>query len=72
MSTPVRPEAPRAYSYVRFSTPQQAAGDSLQRQKDKAAKYALEHGLTLDTELKMMDLGVSAHRGKNVRDFWRR
>jgi DNA invertase Pin-like site-specific DNA recombinase len=57
----------RAYSYVRFSTPQQAAGASLQRQTEKAAKYALEHGLTLDTELKMTDLGVSAFRGKNAR-----
>ena len=67
MNAPVRPEeAVRAYSYVRFSTPQQAAGASLQRQTEKAAKYANEHGLVLDTELKMTDLGVSAFRGKNV------
>ena len=64
---PVRPEATRAYSYVRFSTPQQAAGASLQRQTEKAAKYALEHGLELDTEMDMTDFGVSAFRGKNVR-----
>ncbi|SFM34747.1 Recombinase zinc beta ribbon domain-containing protein [Bradyrhizobium sp. Rc3b] len=57
----------KAYSYVRFSTPSQAAGASLQRQSEKAAKYALEHGLTLDTELNMTDLGVSAFRGKNAR-----
>ncbi|MGY4499711.1 DNA invertase Pin-like site-specific DNA recombinase [Bradyrhizobium sp. GM24.11] len=67
MDAPVRAEAlTKAYSYVRFSTPSQAAGASLQRQTEKAAKYALEHGLTLDTELKMMDLGVSAYRGKNA------
>jgi DNA invertase Pin-like site-specific DNA recombinase len=67
MKPPVRTEETRAYSYVRFSTPSQAAGASLQRQSEKAAKYALEHGLTLDTELSMTDLGVSAYRGKNVR-----
>lgn len=67
MDAPVRTEAlTKAYSYVRFSTPSQAAGASLQRQTEKAAKYALEHGLTLDTELKMTDLGVSAYRGKNA------
>ena len=63
----IRPEVTRAYSYVRFSTPSQAAGASLQRQAERAAKYALEHGLTLDTELNMKDLGVSAFRGKNAR-----
>jgi Resolvase, N terminal domain len=67
MNAPVRPEAPRAYSYVRFSTPQQAAGASLQRQTEKAAKFAGEHGLVLDTELKMTDAGVSAYRGKNAK-----
>jgi DNA invertase Pin-like site-specific DNA recombinase len=66
-STLGHPEVTLAYSYVRFSTPSQAAGASLQRQSERAAKYALEHGLTLDTELNMTDLGVSAFRGKNVR-----
>jgi DNA invertase Pin-like site-specific DNA recombinase len=56
----------KAYSYVRFSTPQQALGHSLQRQTEKATKYAVEHGLTLDTELNMTDAGVSAFRGKNA------
>jgi Resolvase, N terminal domain/Recombinase/Recombinase zinc beta ribbon domain len=59
-------EQPRAYSYVRFSTPQQAHGDSLERQTEKAARYAAEHGLTLDTELSLADLGVSAYRGRNA------
>jgi DNA invertase Pin-like site-specific DNA recombinase len=67
MDAPVRTEEPRAYSYVRFSTPSQAAGASHQRQTERAAKYALDHGLTLDTELNMTDLGVSAFRGKNSR-----
>jgi DNA invertase Pin-like site-specific DNA recombinase len=56
----------KAYSYVRFSTPQQAQGDSLRRQTEKAERYAVERGLTLDTDLKMTDAGVSAFRGKNA------
>jgi DNA invertase Pin-like site-specific DNA recombinase len=67
MSPPANPVAPRAYSYVRFSTPAQALGDSLARQMDKAAKYAVEHGLTLDTELNLRDLGVSAYRQSNAK-----
>ncbi len=39
----------------------------MQRQTEKAAKYALEHGLELDTEMDMYDRGVSAFRGKNAR-----
>jgi Resolvase, N terminal domain len=58
---------PRAYSYIRFSTPQQAKGDSHRRQADKAARYAAEHGLVLDAELNLTDLGVSAYRGKNAK-----
>ncbi len=60
------PAAPRAYSYVRFSTPEQSKGDSKRRQNSMAADYAKAHGLTLDTELNLMDLGVSAYRGKNL------
>jgi DNA invertase Pin-like site-specific DNA recombinase len=70
MDAPVRPtqsEETRAYSYIRFSTPSQQEGASFQRQMEKASKFALEHGLTLDTELNMMDSGVSAYRGKNAR-----
>ena len=59
--------APKAYSYIRFSTPQQAKGDSHTRQTDKAAQYAADHGLVLDTDLNLTDLGVSAYRGKNAK-----
>ena len=55
-----------AYSYLRFSTPEQAAGDSLRRQVALADDYARRHGLTLDTELNLRDLGVSGYRGDNV------
>jgi DNA invertase Pin-like site-specific DNA recombinase len=57
---------PRAYSYVRFSTPEQAQGDSFERQAKKAAEYANAHGLELDTSLTFADRGVSAFRGKNA------
>jgi DNA invertase Pin-like site-specific DNA recombinase len=59
-------EAPRAYSYIRFSTPQQASGDSLARQTAKAAKWAAEKGLMLDTQFSLKDLGVSAYRRTNA------
>jgi DNA invertase Pin-like site-specific DNA recombinase len=56
---------PRCYSYLRFSTPEQAKGDSLRRQTALAEEYAKRYGLQLDTELTLRDLGVSAFRGAN-------
>jgi DNA invertase Pin-like site-specific DNA recombinase len=56
---------PKAYSYLRFSTPQQALGDSLRRQTEMAERYAAEHGLDLDNDLTFRDLGVSAFSGRN-------
>ncbi|MFS8121968.1 recombinase family protein [Rhizobium sp. BR 250] len=53
----------KAYSYIRFSTPEQAQGDSLRRQTAKAEAWARERGLTLDNSLR--DLGVSAYHGAN-------
>jgi DNA invertase Pin-like site-specific DNA recombinase len=58
---------PRAYNYVRFSTPEQAQGDSYRRQTEAAAAYARIHGLELDAELTYTDLGVSAFTGANAR-----
>jgi DNA invertase Pin-like site-specific DNA recombinase len=58
--------APRAYSYLRFSTPEQAKGDSLRRQMALADEYAKRNGLQLDTELNLRDLGISAYRGDNA------
>jgi DNA invertase Pin-like site-specific DNA recombinase len=54
-----------AYSYIRFSTPAQARGDSARRQMAKSERYAAEHGLILDTSLR--DSGVSAFTGDNRR-----
>jgi DNA invertase Pin-like site-specific DNA recombinase len=60
------PVAPAAYSYIRFSTPAQAEGDSLRRQTERAAAYCQRRGWRLDTSLTLHDLGVSARRGKNA------
>lgn len=56
---------PIAYSYIRFSTPDQILGDSLRRQTEASNQYAIEHGLTLDETLNIRDLGVSAFKGNN-------
>lgn len=58
------PVMPKAYSYLRFSTPEQSRGDSFGRQADAAKAYAERHGLVLD-ESSFEDLGVSAFRGRN-------
>lgn len=57
-----------AYSYLRFSTPEQAGGDSHRRQLDLARAYAARHGLVLDAGLSFRDLGMSAFHGRNVRE----
>jgi DNA invertase Pin-like site-specific DNA recombinase len=59
--------APRAYSYIRFSTPEQQNGDSFRRQYELSLAYAELHGLILDERLTYRDLGVSAFDKSNVR-----
>lgn len=54
----------RAYSYVRFSTPEQARGDSLRRQLDAAREWCAARGILLDDSLR--DLGLSAYRGSHA------
>ena len=56
---------PKAYSYIRFSTPEQRKGDSLRRQTEFSERYAAEHGLVLDNSLRLQDLGVSAYSGEH-------
>lgn len=63
-----RPPGPRAYSYLRFSTPDQIKGDSFRRQSSMAVEYATRNGLTWDTSLTFHDLGVSAYRGRNAEE----
>ncbi|MCW3502074.1 recombinase family protein [Burkholderia cenocepacia] len=57
---------PVAYSYIRFSTAQQALGDSLRRQVELTEQYCDEHGLVLARASAYRDLGVSAFRKKNI------
>jgi DNA invertase Pin-like site-specific DNA recombinase len=56
----------RAYSYLRFSHPNQMRGDSRRRQYAFAEEVVREFGAVLDTSLTLQDLGVSAYRGKNA------
>ncbi len=58
-------ERPRAFSYVRMSTPGQLLGNSLRRQLEASRTYASTHGLELVDE-PLQDLGVSAYKGANV------
>jgi DNA invertase Pin-like site-specific DNA recombinase len=51
-----------AYAYSRFSTPEQAEGDSLHRQQSKAQSWAKDNSLRIEY---LHDAGVSAYRGKN-------
>jgi DNA invertase Pin-like site-specific DNA recombinase len=56
---------PLAYSYLRFSSPQQAAGDSIRRQTEASADWCKRNGAQLDGSLSLRDEGVSAFRGKH-------
>lgn len=57
-------QRPKAYSYLRFSTPEQRQGDSTRRQAQLARDYAENHGLELD-EHSFDDFGLSAYQGRN-------
>lgn len=54
---------PTAYSYVRFSTPDQILGDSKRRQLQMAFDYCSKNGLKL-SERNFQDLGISGFSGK--------
>ncbi|ELY5145269.1 recombinase family protein [Vibrio vulnificus] len=61
MSTPI------AYSYIRFSSLEQAKGDSFRRQTTLAKDYCDKHGLNL-ADLTLRDLGKSAYHGTHFKD----
>lgn len=67
-STGITPPSLRAkaYSYLRFSTPEQRLGDSARRQIAGARAFAAEHNLDLDETFK--DEGISAFKGKQRSD----
>jgi DNA invertase Pin-like site-specific DNA recombinase len=53
-----------AYSYVRFSNPQQAGGDSVARQAELRDAWLARHeNVILDTSVTLHDLGKSAFTG---------
>jgi DNA invertase Pin-like site-specific DNA recombinase len=56
----------KAYSYIRFSDPKQAAGDSYRRQLEDTLTYCKDNNLTLVSESDYMffDEGISAYSGK--------
>ncbi|MGI4653595.1 recombinase family protein [Klebsiella pneumoniae] len=55
----------KLYSYIRWSSAQQTAGTSLERQTAAAREYAKAHDLEF---VEILDAGVSAFRGKNATD----
>jgi DNA invertase Pin-like site-specific DNA recombinase len=57
----------KAYSYIRFSTPDQIKGDSLRRQTEQSKKYAEDHELELDERFSLRDLGISAYDKSNIK-----
>lgn len=57
---------PRPFSYLRMSSAAQLAGDSLRRQTQAAREYADKHGLELQEEDQLRDLGVSGFRGDHL------
>ncbi len=61
---------PIAYSYKRFSSDAQEGNDSIRRQTAAAQRFIDEHpelGLVLDTTLSLVDAGVSAYKGRNMK-----
>lgn len=54
-----------AYSFQRFSSPEQRKGDSIRRQTELRDAYLKRTKLTLDTSLKFVEEGTSAYHGKH-------
>jgi DNA invertase Pin-like site-specific DNA recombinase len=58
----------KAISYLRFSTPEQALGNSTERQIKAARNYCLRNGLELDENLSIADEGLSGYKGHNLKE----
>jgi DNA invertase Pin-like site-specific DNA recombinase len=54
-----------AYSYLRFSHPDQAKGDSLRRQTELRDAWIARTGIALDESLTLEDKGVSGYTGEH-------
>src|SRR3954464_8676467 len=59
------PKMPLAFSYLRFSSPKQAAGDSVRRQTGLRDAWLNESGAVLDNTLTLRTAGVSAFKGQH-------
>jgi DNA invertase Pin-like site-specific DNA recombinase len=60
---------PKAYSYTRFSSPEQASGDSVRRQMAGTDAWLAGHPeIELDTRLTFADHGRSGFRGQQFSD----
>ncbi len=55
-----------AYSYIRFSSPEQKKGDSKRRQLEACEKFCKQHGLELESSRRFYDEGKSAYKGKHL------
>ncbi len=64
MKRHLKPEG-MAFSYIRFSTPEQRKGHSLERQTKRALAWCEKNGVTLDTSRSWHDLGRSAFLGEH-------
>jgi DNA invertase Pin-like site-specific DNA recombinase len=60
----------KAYSYIRFSSPEQAKGRSQARQMEDCEKYCQAHGLNLvrDEDYTFFDRGLSGYKGEHLGD----
>jgi DNA invertase Pin-like site-specific DNA recombinase len=58
-------KTPLAFSYIRFSSGEQAKGDSLRRQTEAAADWCQRNKVRLDETITLRDLGKSAYLGKH-------
>lgn len=57
----------KVYSYLRFSDPKQAAGNSAERQIQYAQQWAASKGLPLDEALSLRDEGLSAYHQRHIK-----
>jgi DNA invertase Pin-like site-specific DNA recombinase len=56
---------PRVYLYLRYSSAEQANGDSVRRQDSLAETWCLRNGFEFDDVQRIVDEGISAYHGKN-------
>ncbi|HEX3152690.1 MAG TPA: recombinase family protein [Gemmataceae bacterium] len=65
MAAKKRLEPAVAYSYQRFSSPEQRKGDSIRRQAHATEAWCSRNKVRLDDKLRFVDAGVSSFRGKH-------